>query len=46
LGDGGGSGGKSGSICFHNSSDTISAMRMPPCVTRRRNTTESSHVLK
>jgi len=40
LGDGGGSGGSNGSIRFHNSSDTSSAMRMPPCFTRKRDTTE------
>jgi len=31
LGDGSGSGGKSGSISLHSSSDTSSAMREPPC---------------
>jgi hypothetical protein len=46
LGERGGRGGNNGSICFHNSSDTNSAMRMPPCFTRRRNTTDSIQVLK
>ena len=46
LGDRGGNGGSNGSICFHNSSDTSSAMRMPPCFTRRRNSTNSVQVLK
>ena len=46
LGEGGGNGGNNGSISFHNSSDTSSAMRMPPCFTRRRNSTHSIQVLK
>ena len=46
LGDRGGRGGSSGSIWFHNSSDTSSAMRLPPCITRRRNSTNSIQVLK
>lgn len=39
-GDGFGSGGNSGSICAHNSSETSAAMRRPPCVTQRRDATE------
>jgi len=46
LGDRGGRGGSSGSIWCHNSSDTSSAMRLPPCITRRRNSTNSIQVLK
>jgi hypothetical protein len=45
-GEGSGSGGRSGATCSHNSSDTSSAMRRPPCSTRRRNTTDSTQVLK
>jgi len=39
LGEDGGSGGSNGSIRFHNSFDTSSAMRRPPCFTRQRDTT-------
>src|SRR5262245_1045711 len=39
LGDGGGTGGSRGSICSHSSSDTSSAMCVPPCITWRPNTT-------
>jgi hypothetical protein len=46
LGDRGGNGGSNGSIWVHNASDTSSAMRMPPCFTRRRNSTNSFQVLK
>lgn len=46
FGDGLGSTGNKGSICFHNSSETSIAMRMPPCFTWRRNITQSNQVLK
>jgi len=46
FGDGLGSGGNRGSICFHNSSETSTAMRMPPCFTWQRNITWLQQVLK
>lgn len=46
LGDGFGSGGRRGSICFHNSSETSSAMLMPPCFTWQWNITCLRQVLK